>query len=427
MSEIAQKSIQTFFARIATQSAGVLTGILLARALGPYGKGLFTYVGTLLSVLQTIGSGQSAAVSWQYGRRKRPSGSVLRATLVVLAWATIVISSVLLGIALFVPGQRVLIAVAIAAPFAFLAQIALGFFLADGKVTTCNIQSFITPFGFLAALSATYFLIHGGIATALALWVLAVACSAVYSVVMLRPYFRNAGENYRSLVREQLFFGGRVSANAVVSLLNFRIDVFIVLFMLGAKALGVYSIAIGAGELMWQLSRPLGVSAFRRINSGTTKDAIYITAKCVRHSLLMVSAACVLLYFVAPFGITLVYGKAFAGAVPAVRVLLPGIVAYSMNPFFNGFFTQHRGRPGLPLAISTLSTLICALMTIATIGYLGIVAGALATSVSYTAAFLVNMFLFIRDTGISLKDLFKFGRDDIRPYIDLIPFVKTTS
>ena len=41
-----------------------------------------------------------------------------------------------------------------------------------------------------------------------------------------------------------------------MAFLNFRIDVFIIMFMLGHAALGVYSIGIGIGELLWQLSRP---------------------------------------------------------------------------------------------------------------------------------------------------------------------------
>ncbi len=316
------------------------------------------------------------------------------------------------------PGQRPLIAVAVALPFCLLAQAALGFFLADGDLRTCNIQATITSMGMLLGLLVAYFIFHLGLAATLIVWV-AIILTAIYSGIKVLPYFGTVTDNVAALIKQQLSFSARVSANAVVALLNFRIDVFIILYMLGAKALGVYSIAIGAGELMWQVNRPLGLSAFQRINSDSREDAIYVTAKCVRHSLVMVATGCILIFFIAPPLITLVYGRAFAGAGPALRALLPGIIAYSMTPFFSGFFTQQMGRPNITLTISLMSTALCAIFTIATIKHFGIVGGALATSISYAAALIVNLFLFRRETGLSVCSMFTFRPDDVRPYKEL--------
>ncbi len=89
MSDIPKKSFETFIIRFINQAAGVLTGILMARVLGAYGKGIFTYATNVLSVLQTLNAGQSSAISWQYGRLRQPGGAVLRATLRVLTFVSL--------------------------------------------------------------------------------------------------------------------------------------------------------------------------------------------------------------------------------------------------------------------------------------------------------------------------------------------------
>jgi O-antigen/teichoic acid export membrane protein len=420
MSDIPKKSLETLVIRLINQAASVVAGILMARVLGAFGKGIFTYASSITTVIQTISMGQASAVSWQYRRRKRPSAVVLAALQRLLVLGAIPISVIIAVVALTVRGQRPLLAVAVALPFLFLAQMTLGFFLADGDVRKCNIQASITSVGFLAALIPAYFVFHLGLDATLAIWVGATVCSALYSLWMLRPYARYGITYVAEAFKEQFMFGLKVSANSVVALLNFRIDVFIILFMLGAKALGIYSIAVGAGELMWQLSRPLGYSAFQRINSDSRDDAIYITAKCVRHALAMVGIGCLALFFVAPPLVTLVYGRAFSAAGPALRFLLPGIMAFSMTPFFSGFFTQQLGKPVLPLIVSSASTIICAIITVIAVPHIGIVGGAIGTSVSYTAAFFISMTLFLRETGMPISKLYAFGAEDFRPYKELV-------
>jgi O-antigen/teichoic acid export membrane protein len=418
--DIPRKTVETFLARIASQTASVLGGILLARALGPYGKGVFTYVTTTLAVLLTIGSGQSGAISWQYGRLKRPSGDVLAASRIILLVLGVALSLGVGAFAFLAPGQLPLIAVAVALPFAFFAQMSLGFFLADGKVRFNNIQSLVTSISLLIALVVALLIFHASLTVVLLIWVCVNMVTALYSTLMLRWYAGTRQGDVRPLIREQTLFGIKVSANNLITVLNFRIDVFIVLLVLGAKALGVYSIAVGAGEVLWQLSRPLGISAFGTINSGSRLQATNLTAKCVRHVFIMVALACLVLFFVGPWLITLIYGKPFAGAGVALRFLLPGIVAYSVTPFIAGFFTQQLGRPELTLMIRGLSTILCAIITLLAVRPWGIAGAAVATSVSYLITLLASLFVFCEETGMTFRSVFTFAQDDIRPYKSLL-------
>jgi O-antigen/teichoic acid export membrane protein len=423
MSDLPQKSIETFSTRVTNQAISVGISILLARILGAYGKGIFTYVTTTLTMLQLLSGGLSSAISWQYGRLRIPSSAVFGAMIKNLLRLSIPMAVIVAACAFVLPNQSMLISVAIAIPLASLGQAAMGFFLADGNVRFCNIQTLLSSVVFAIALIPVLGVFHLGITAVLAAWLGSFVVAAVYSALKLRSYAQGGEKPEAALVKDQLLFALRVSANSIFAFLNFRIDVFIILFILGVKPLGVYSIAIGFGELMWQLSRPLAFSAYGRVSSGSPREAADLTAKCVRHTVVMVGAGCVVLLLVGPMLIRLVYGPAFTGAGPTLRLLLPGILSYSVMPFFGQYFIQQRGKPLLTMTVSAVSAAICAAVTLLTIHKLGILSGALGTSVSYSMALAFAVAYFSAEAGKPARSLLTFNKDDIRPYTTLLQSV----
>lgn len=419
MSEIAAKSIQTFINRVAVQVVTVIAGIVLARLVGASGKGSFTYAVTVLAMVQMVYAGVSAAVAWQYGKRRIASGAVGEAMLMIVVPSALLIGLALLCIGTFVHDQWPLVAAAIAVPCAIFTQASSAFFLADSDVRVVNAQLAIAAIGGPILYIPLLLFLHAGIAIVLWSWALAYVVSAVYTAVLLRPYFSKARINARTLLREQLTYGTQVSMNSIVSYLNFTIDVFLVMTMLGPKALGVYSVGIGLGQLMWQISRPITTAAFGRIARGDHDDAAELTAKCMRHSFALVCLASIVIFIFAPPLVVLVYGKAFAAAGLVVRVLIPGIIAYSMMPSLATFFSQQLGKPRIPLLFSTLSTAICAGVTAFLLPRVGIVGGAFATSVSYAIAFTLACIYFLKITPVRATSLFMLSAQDISLYKDV--------
>ncbi len=424
MSELRNKSLETLTIQIGSQAFTVAASIMLARALGPYGKGVMTYAMTVSGLLVAFWSGQSAAISWQYGRLKTPSGAVARAMFRVLFFCALPIALLVLACARL-PNQWPLVAVAGSLPFAFFSNSALGFFLADKNVRVSNVQTLIVQGGFTLATAVVLFLAHRGLGAVLVTWVAATAGSAVYTAWKLWPYM--APDDVGSLgglVRAQLTFGLKASVGALVWLLNSRIDVFIIMSFLGLRALGVYSVGLGLAELMLHLRYALMRSAFGRICSESGAEAAALTAKCARHVFVMCLSLSIVIFLIGPKLITLVFGTAFASAGPVVRVVLPGMIAYSMMPFLATFFVQQVGKPGFSTTIGALSIAVCAAVTLATIHTLGIVAGALGTTLSYSAAFFVSAYLFSRQTRIPISKLFLLDAADRRKYQDLYSALK---
>lgn len=421
MSSIARKSVENFAARIASQAFSIVGAIVIARMLGPSGKGFFSYAGTVLAMLQMANAGQAAAIAWQYTKKGRPPGELLRAMTKILALLAVPAIAILVVIAVFVPEQRALLAVAAILPFALFAQSSTGFFLADSDVRMVNVQQIL-----MSAASVTIYIpmlifAHAGLTVLFVIWGGGYVAGAAYSYVRLRRYAKtDAQTRGAGIVKEQLVYGGQVSLNSAVAYLNFRIDVFIIMFLLGQTALGVYSIGIGIGEMLWQLSRPMTTASFGSIARGTESQAAYTTAACMRHSFVLVLVASIIVFFAAPPLVPLVYGAQFAQAGLVARVLLPGIIAYSMMPTLATFFSQQLGQPRLPLVFSSASTVICAVLTIVLIPHMGIVGGALATSVSYCIAFGAAVTYFVHRTRIGPRRIFALSRSDLEPYRALL-------
>lgn len=421
MSEIAKKSVSNFIARIATQAFTILGAIVVARTLGPSGKGLFSYAGTVLAMIQMANAGQAAAIAWQYTKRNRSPAAVLSGMTRILGALTIAVALALVLAAIFVPGQRALIAVAIALPFALFAQSSMGFFLADGHINMINVQQIIIGIFAVVIYIPLLIFAHAGLTVLFAVWIAGYVGGAIYSALMLRGYARmHEGDDETNIMREQAGYGSKIALNSAMQYLNFRIDVFLIMFMLGQSALGVYSIGIGIGELLWQLSRPITMASFSRIARGTEEEAAVSTATCMRHSFALVLIASVIVFFAIPPLVPLVYGAKFAQAGLVARVLLPGIIAYSMMPTLSTFFSQQLGQPRVPLIFSSLSTVLCAIITVVTLPHLGIMGGALATSVSYVIAFAVAAAYFLRRTRMNPLRLFKLSRNDLLPYRSLL-------
>lgn len=420
MSDIAKKSLETFAVRVSTQLCVAGGGIVIARTLSLTGKGEFTYVGTILGLILMATVGHNKAVLWQYGKRGLPSHAVIRVMSLVVAGvsAPLVLAMALIG--WLIPSQSVLLFAAAALPFAIFAQSAMGIFLAKGDVRRINISSMFPAIAVLVYVPLILF-VHRSLAVALAVWAASYVGAGVYMMLALRRYRSKPQEvAMKPLLKDQLTFGSQACLSSLVQYLDFRIDVFLVIFMLGSAALGVYSVGIAIGEFIWQLSSAMINPALQDIGGKDRPRAVAITAKCMRHSFVLVLGAAVLVAVLAGRLVPLVYGPAFSYGAVVTLALLPGIVAYSMMPALAAFFSQQLGEPRTPFYFSALSTVVCAAVTALTMPHFGIIAAAVATSISYTAAFIAAATYFMRRTGTSGRSIFALSTQDLRPYYTLL-------
>jgi O-antigen/teichoic acid export membrane protein len=421
MSSIAQKSLETFLVRVGAQLVAAGGAIVIARTLLATGKGEFTYAGTLLAFALMATVGHNRAVLWQYGRRGVPPAAVIRVMVLVVIGisAPLILAMVLAGS--LISSQHSLLFVALALPFAMFTQSAVGIFLGDGDVRRVNIAGMIPPIAAVLVYVPLILLLHCSLSVVLMVWAASYVLGGMYTMFALRRYRREgANVDLKPLAKEQLTFGSQACLSSLMQYLDFRIGVFLVMFMLGSAALGVYSVGIGIGEFIWQLSSAMINPALKDIGGQDYARATEVTAKCMRHSLVLVFSAALLVAVLARPLVPLIYGPAFAYGAVITIALLPGIVAYSMMPALASFFLQQLGEPRLPLYFSALSAAVCGVVTALTLHHFGIIAAAAATSISYSIAFVAAAVYFVRRTGMGLGRIFALSADDLRPYYVLL-------
>jgi O-antigen/teichoic acid export membrane protein len=411
-----RKILHSLVSQFVGTFALIALGIVFARVLGPSGRGVVSYAWMILGFAVVFGDGPAAAVMAQYGREKIRRGLVYLASIRALLLVALPVSILLLIAGVVWPAQQPLIAVAFALPTALYAPLVKAMLLAEGRVQTANIIDVVTNVGY-AVVASIVVLAHGGVWGALWSWVAVYAIAAVVAAraLTLRPARDDATVegDINVLTRSQLAFAGRSGFVYAAGYLNLRANSFVVAVVLGPAALGIYSIVTSTAELLWRASNAVSWSTFGRIASdddATVRDLIgTITRKIIVLEVMLGTVAIV----VGPMLINAVYGNRFAGAGAPLRIILLGIVAYAVEPILGYFLLVRERKPELILAIQLTSAAVCAAATFALIPVLGLVAAALATTVTYIAVVILKGWLVARTLRVGMADLFMPRPSDV--------------
>jgi O-antigen/teichoic acid export membrane protein len=412
------QTLMTFFTNSSGYVVAILTGIVVARALGPAGKGVVAYAALLLALFTTFGQGLQAAIMYDCGRGKSQEiafGTVLRLLGVIM----LPIAALLIVFAIRYPEHAALVYVACALPFAVYCQTANAVFLLNNDVRTTAIQGLIPTLGVGLFTIPALTIFHGGLNSVLTIWSGMFFVAACFTVIRLNKYLpafslRTERGNRRHLG----IFALKAGFASLAGFLNLRIDVFVVSFLLDARTLGIYTLAVATGEMMWQVSRPLIWTMIGRIASAERSLAIELTNRITRNILAVECALGVALFFIAPYAVQFVYGSAYAQSAWVMRWLMPGLVLYATSGPLSYFVSIKMGKPGKSLLIQVCSVVLCASISFMAIPRLDLFGAALATTVTYCCATMALAAMYMRYSGSSLaaftilqaEDLARFRR-----------------
>jgi O-antigen/teichoic acid export membrane protein len=411
---VAAQAMLSLFGNSSGYIVAIITGIVVARVLGPADKGIASYAALVMAVFTTFGNGLQAAILYECGRNGRAKMPAYAAAVRLLGLSMLPAAAGLLAVALTDPHYASFIYVACAVPFGVYTQIASGIFLLENDIRSIVIQGAIPTFGVAIFTIPALTLFHGGLTAVLAIWALSFVAAGAFGAVRLNAYLRSwsIGSSWE-LVREQGIFALKSGSTSVAAFLNLRIDVFVVGMMLDARTLGIYTLAVATGELMWQISRPLTVATSGRIASAERPRAIALTAKVARHILAIEFVLGLVIFVAAPFAVRIVYGRAYDESGDVVRWLLPGLILYAAQTPLAYFVTVKEGKPMATLGIQVACAVACATITTLTIHRLNIFGAALATTMTYCCAAAANAYFFVRYTGAPLASFTFVQREDV--------------
>lgn len=416
-SVIAQ-TLMTFCANSGGYVVAVITGIVVARVLGPSGKGIVAYAALLLGLFTTFGVGLQTSIMRASAEGK--SQQIAYGTAIRLLGLTMLpAAAALILFAAFHPEHASFVYVACAIPFAVYCQTANAVLLLNDDLRSTAIQGLIPTAGVALFTIPALTVFHGGLNAALTIWAAMFFFATVFTVIRLNAHLPALSlKSAPQLMREQAAFAFKSGCTSLAGFLNLRIDVFVVSALLDTRSLGIYTLAVATGEMMWQVSRPLAWTMVGRVAAAERSRAIELTNKLTRNILAVECALGAIVFLLAPLAVGFVYGPAYAESANIVRWLLPGLIIYATNGPLSYFISVKEGTPTKSLGIQLGSVVLCAAISVLAIPTLGVVGAALATTVTYCCAIVVLAIVYMRQSGSSLEsftllqpeDLQRFGR-----------------
>jgi len=361
----------------------------------------------LLTFAVTTADGLRDAVAFQIGRERREPravwGTALRSLLVLAAFGMLV----LLAFHHLVPGRPSYLFAAFAFPFALYVQAVGIIYLLREHIERINLKNMLTigaGNGLVTLVLVVAF--HAPLAVVMWAWVAVYACAAIWSAFGVRQMLGGSAQlGARGLFREQSLFAAKAGLSSNVTFLALRVDVFIVSALLSPAALGIYTLALATGEVLWGVSRAVTWSTTGRIAMLDLPSSAALTARAVRSLVAVQLVGAAALFLCGPWLIVAIYGARFATAGSVLRILLPGMVVYSADAVLSYFIAVRAGRPGLLLMLETTTLVVCAAVTLLSIRAIGIYGGALADTAAYLLSYAIKVTVFVRLSGVRFSEV----------------------
>jgi O-antigen/teichoic acid export membrane protein len=393
----------TFLVQILTLVISLLNTAILARRLGPAGKGTITLALLAPTALALFfGLGVSAANVFLAGSRRLSvddlAGHSLSFALLGTVGAGITAWVLAAGgwLGLLLPGIPVwlLALTMLSLPAALLS----GFFgaILQGlqRIITVNVVAVGQG---AAGLLLTALLVVGlgwGVEGA----ALAAVGATLVGLVALAALVQREGGRLRprwqrQTVRLILHFGLRGYVGNVLQFFNYRLDAFIVNAFLGAAAVGIYGAAVSLAELLWYLPNAVGFVIFPKSAASTAAEMNRFTPPVFRLTLALTATGAAALALAGGLLVRLVFGPAFAAAYTPLLVLLPGVVLLGGSKVLSnemagrGYVHYNSMSAGLALALTIGLDLLL-------IPRLGVTGAALASTLAYAAAFFAALVFY---------------------------------
>ncbi len=365
---------------------GALTGVLVARTLGPSGQGYVAYVLLIFGLLGTFGSfGINSAVPYFQKKSGFERQAIYSSNMNILSiFSVILICLVLISRrsgwfldsynSLYILGGLIMM---VSTMFTMHHQ---AWLTGDEKIIANNNIGLIVFT--LRSLAILIFWALGRLNPLSFFWLNVLAM--LLWLILIHSVLR---EKYRALIslpilKAELKYGAFGWWSALFSYLLLRVDQLMIRHYWNVSELGIYSIAVTVAELMFLLPVSITNALIGRLyNLPEGDDGRMLTARTIRLSFY----ACLALTLVGVMGsflIPLVYGQPFARATWAMLILLPGILFACVPKIASPWFYAE-GKPQIHLWITLSTFALNFVANLILIPRWGINGAALASSIAY--------------------------------------------
>jgi O-antigen/teichoic acid export membrane protein len=408
---------------------GLTTSIMVARVLGPEKNGVIAALLVYPSLFMSFGSlGIRQSTAYFLGKNIFTEAQIKTAITQIWLFTTafcIIVCFVLIRY-LSRSGENMwLVILALSPiPFTLFNTYNSGIFLGKNELSVFNKINWIPTLVILVVTSILVLWLPLGISgylIALIIGPLFISC-----ILLFKNKFSNAFSfNYNwSIIKNMLSLGLVYALALLIINLNYKIDVILLDNMSSAFETGIYSKGVSITEYLWQIPMLLSTVIFAR--SAVSKDDRAFSlkvAQLLRLSFVAIGLAGLVLFLLSKFIINLMYGEAYTGSVMVLNNLLPGVLMLTIFKVIN-MDLAGKGKPWVSLKAMIPALIINVILNIIFIPNYGAVGAAISSSISYTVASVLFIFLYSKEIKIPVLVLIKYRVSDFQPIIQILKKLK---
>lgn len=404
----AKNSAFTLLTSILNLVLSIFVTIIIARLLGPEGKGIYTVITVFPYLIVTLGSlGVPSATAFYVAKQSytRPKilGNTVLTSLITGTLGMIVglIIATFWGHRLF-PGisQKYLILALLTIPpnmlFIHLQYTLLG-------------AQYIKGYNLVSLIHNSLLLAF----TILLLWVFKMKVIGALTAIILSYIFANiftfvltikvsGGIKLQmdySYLKNALRYGLQIYISNTLRFLSLRVNLFLVNGLLNPAAVGFYSISTGLTEKLLLISQAAATVLFPKI--AMEEDDIKrkeFTPVIARAVLWLTLLTALIIFVLSQWLIGFLYSQTFLPAVAPLRILLLGTIAVSLSQIL-GNDIAGRGQPILNVYANIVGFISVVVLSVLWIPKYGIEGAAWASTVSYVATTIILLLFYARISG----------------------------
>lgn len=411
--------VMTFMTKMIFLGGSFIISILLARLLGPQGKGVVTALFVIPNMMVSLADlGVRQASAYYIGKQKYSVQEILSSSLflwILTSIASVIVVFIYYSVPFTETYSVILMAIGISyIPIKILVSYLNGVLQGQQLIGRMNVKILIEfSVRLLVVVLLVWILDLGVIGAALAT-VLPTFAVFFYSRKMVGQTAKLKIQ-YLPGIPQDMFRKGIIYALALFILqLNYKVDIIFLENMVSASDLGIYSVGVTLAELIWQVPAAVAVVLFARsANSKTDSEASNRSAKLLRLSWIPLLILSTIFWIGAPLFVSIIYGADFVLAGNVIRLLLPGIVVMVLFKILNADLAG-RGRPLFALRIYVVTLAMNVVLNYFLIPQYGIDGAAIASTISYLTGAVIFSIAYHRHTGLAYRDLFIINQEDIQ-------------
>jgi O-antigen/teichoic acid export membrane protein len=408
-----------FWARAAGNAGFFAAVLILARSLGPTGRGTIAFITVSALVLARVaGFGMGEATTVLAARRVEARGALLSNLILFMVTSALVLGGVGFVLLFSLAGERPagvelpeLMILAGAAVVIALIEAGGAFLVGCGRLQRLALIT-ATAYWIYPVVLGVVWLVAGLTVTRAALaWL---ASEAIIAIVLLRQSARGVGlarPSFR-LLFESIHFGLRAWIGSLARLLNFRTDQILMGFLASEAALGIYAVAVNTSEVLLYLPTATATALLPVAARAEPLQRAEHTLGAFRSVALVTAGAVAVAALLGPFLLPVVFGSAFDASVEPFLWLVPGAFGFAASVIFSSALmaSSSPGRSSLGPFVSLVVGIALDFVLIPRFGATG---AAAAASTAFIAGGAVALFSYWRLSPFPWRALLLPRRRDL--------------